>query len=721
MGLEAVSLRKEDVHATAARVTHLVDRLVESKVDIVVVAGGTFWEPAPPLTAVTHWMRGIQRLQAARPEVKIFLVAGWRETPLVGVLGSPLELLGGMTGVDVVWDGARSEVFPDEGLEMRFVTAAALDSPTDPQLFQPESNQPRRILVVAGQGATGAKESPRMTTSSWNYVALGGALQRTRLAVGVHDPGALVPPPWGPWAEAGADRGFLLVRLGERLSVAFRTLPKSPLVDPAPLQWPMEGSLDRPLKRALSPVPGGIGGKTVRLRVSGGGGKPLPLDPAILHRLTAQAAGFRIELPPAQSDVAPLRPTTAASSVQLGFGIGALELPAGGYTVLTAETPSLLARVPRELVKVNPHLAFLHGWKIPRTPEKTLAAALQLLGEDSAGPEGDVGDDPGGASPEESARLMELRADAAEVQGDLEARTMEWLRERQDAETNLEAYRSRARELRDRLREVQSRKQEYPCPTCQRPLGSRAGEVQEHFQEEWESVVQDGTWWKRRREQLEVKPPAVRDLERQALRLHARLENAAQAHRAGEGFMARPGGEGGPGGAGDSVSGSDASRLLLLLGGDSPHLESLLVRSGRMLNHMTEGRLLGVTVRRGRFLVDAAGRVRPPHRGVETFLTRRALHLALVLAWSEREVPPPWILMPWPLRRRVQEEAIFFATVAGLAPSLPPILLVASPGVANRAREHARAIFILTEREEGETRQVDVMERSPPPPSVGIG
>ncbi len=51
--------------------------------------------------------------------------------------------------------------------------------------------------------------------------------------------------------------------------------------------------------------------------------------------------------------------------------------------------------------------------------------------------------------------LRELRADAAEVAGDLEVANMDWLRERQDAETHLLAYRDRARELKDRLKQLE--------------------------------------------------------------------------------------------------------------------------------------------------------------------------------------------------------------------------------------------------------------------------
>lgn len=124
--------------------------------------------------------------------------------------------------------------------------------------------------------------------------------------------------------------------------------------------------------------------------------------------------------------------------------------------------------------------------------------------------------------------LRELRATAAEVGGDLEFRTMEWLRERQDAETHLQAYRDRARELKARYREIESAGEDASCPTCGRPLGEHRGRVIDALREEWEAVVQDGQWWKRRREQLEPKPEHLQELEGRSLRLHAAIEELAE-------------------------------------------------------------------------------------------------------------------------------------------------------------------------------------------------
>lgn len=124
--------------------------------------------------------------------------------------------------------------------------------------------------------------------------------------------------------------------------------------------------------------------------------------------------------------------------------------------------------------------------------------------------------------------LRTLRGDDAEVTGDVEAATMEWLRERQDAETQLGAYRDRARELKARLAELESRGESATCPTCERPLAEHFAPVLDTLREEWESVVQDGSWWRRRREQLELKPDKLTELESRALRLHAATESLAE-------------------------------------------------------------------------------------------------------------------------------------------------------------------------------------------------
>lgn len=124
--------------------------------------------------------------------------------------------------------------------------------------------------------------------------------------------------------------------------------------------------------------------------------------------------------------------------------------------------------------------------------------------------------------------LTKIRADTAEMDGNLEAAMVDWLRERQDAETTLQAYRDRARELRHRIRRMESAGPEAPCPTCGRVLESHYEDVLAELREQWESVIQDGSWWRSRWEQLEMKPPLLEELEGHSLQLHATLETGSE-------------------------------------------------------------------------------------------------------------------------------------------------------------------------------------------------
>ncbi|MDH3271461.1 MAG: metallophosphoesterase [Gemmatimonadota bacterium] len=124
--------------------------------------------------------------------------------------------------------------------------------------------------------------------------------------------------------------------------------------------------------------------------------------------------------------------------------------------------------------------------------------------------------------------LLTSRADVTEIDGDLEVATMDWHRERQDAETTLHAYRDRARELRVRIRRMESAGPEAPCPTCGRVLESHYDEVLAELRDQYESVVQDGSWWRSRWEQLEPKPDHLQELERRSLTLHAALEAGSE-------------------------------------------------------------------------------------------------------------------------------------------------------------------------------------------------
>lgn len=192
--------------------------------------------------------------------------------------------------------------------------------------------------------------------------------------------------------------------------------------------------------------------------------------------------------------------------------------------------------------------------------------------------------------------LLASRADVTEVDGDLEVATMDWHRERQDAETTLHAYRDRARELRARIRRMESTGPEAPCPTCGRVLESHYDEVLAELKDDWESVVQDGSWWKSRWEQLELKPEHLQELERSSLRLHAALEAGSERVellrarlRELEGTSAVPEIREGPEG--------DVVRALMRVRGARLRRaqDVVLDRGSRFVSRISGGRVLAIT------------------------------------------------------------------------------------------------------------------------------
>lgn len=196
--------------------------------------------------------------------------------------------------------------------------------------------------------------------------------------------------------------------------------------------------------------------------------------------------------------------------------------------------------------------------------------------------------------------LIALREDVTEADGDLAAAAMDWHRERQDAETTLHTYRDRARELKGRIRQMESAGPSAPCPTCGRVLKSHYAEVMTELREEWEGIVQDGSWWKRRWEQLELKPPHLQELEGRSLRLHATVEGTservellrARREELGEAGV-RPPVALPEGPLGEAVGALGRVREARL----SRARDVLLARASRYLGHISGGRILAVTWR----------------------------------------------------------------------------------------------------------------------------
>ncbi|MDT8370019.1 MAG: hypothetical protein RQ745_12500 [Longimicrobiales bacterium] len=288
--------------------------------------------------------------------------------------------------------------------------------------------------------------------------------------------------------------------------------------------------------------------------------------------------------------------------------------------------------------------------------------------------------------------LGSLRADDAEVTGDLDAATMEWLRERQDAETHLQSYRDRARELKARLAEMEVEGGEAKCPTCRRPLSEHLSTVRELLQEEWEGVVQDGSWWRRRREQLEHKPDRLVELERRALRLHAETESVAERVEVARARVSEmedlrsrladlAEGAGGRAPRGNEVTGGYdeeiRERADAALGSTARAMQRearalLLDRAARILGRITAGRILSMTwTQSGRIELSGVEGVLHPVAEEDLAAAFVATRIAALRTVARRAgtATPPFVLGE-PFDRL--DEPIRIRTVEWLRRSLGP-------------------------------------------------
>ncbi len=291
------------------------------------------------------------------------------------------------------------------------------------------------------------------------------------------------------------------------------------------------------------------------------------------------------------------------------------------------------------------------------------------------------------------ARLSEAREEAAIARGDAEAGTMAWVRERQDAETRLLLYRDRERELRGQLTSTDEAGEDGPCGRCGRELGDRAGPVGEALREEWESVVQDGRWWRRRRDQLEGKPDDLQGSENRAMALGAEAESLAEelARRKVQGLELEAAARrldgllelsarlrGGGGGGGEDRKGAGAGgeeRRARLL---SETRRRVRARIHGKVVALTGGRLLGAFPEL--FAVWAGGEGRG---GEDVAVLEVAARIALVELAADAGAKLDSVIFPEGLDRLHREDrARVVAALARLARSIPVVLVCAAPRVA---------------------------------------
>ncbi|TVR60453.1 MAG: hypothetical protein EA422_13890 [Gemmatimonadales bacterium] len=601
------NLRERDVAAVFQRA---LDDVVRLNPRLLLLTGDLFHRPDPPATAFLTLTRGLRTLQSRVPGVTILAIAGERDTPLALGDPGPVAVLDVMPGVHAASGAPRAVRLDDGRIHALLVPFAGVRGGALPEL-RPDPEAELNLLLIRARNVP-SPTPLELDPTEWDYVAVGGDHLSWSRDDHIRCPGSLERVGWDPWSEATEEKGFLTWDL-DRRHADFVPVPTRALVDLAPVRVAPGTSRDgtRRLRHLVEGIPGGVDGKLVRIRLRGD--IPLPEDGvegAFLEGLRRKAAHLEVEWGPDLGDRPPpgpihghelLLPTGTGGPRPVGPGIHLVALPEGAPD---RELPDGLRRILDD--QATAHTGEASELKLLRlllqggTPQILLEEGVACL-DDLGRLEVDDAEHsvpelvspepaPDGARPSmdgDAPILQELRGrreDMVEAEGEVEARTLEWARDRQEAESRLQAYRDQAMELRRRLREL--RNDDAVCPTCDKTLGASRPALVEKLRDEWEMVVQDGKWWKRRREQLEDRPEELRALEAEALRLRVELTELESRG---------PGTGGGP--PGDelrSEPGEDDAWLHHREAGQVCRVVLQAASSG--LRRWSEGRLLGLSL-----------------------------------------------------------------------------------------------------------------------------
>lgn len=274
-----INQRETDV-ATAFR--RAIDRVIELRPDIVVIAGDVFHTVRPMNPAIIHAFQQFARLRLAVPDAIVVMVAGNHDRPRTNEMSCILGLFKEL-GIHVAIHEPKRFSFPEQGVSILAVPDIEEDLPA----LEPEPGVPQNILLLHGEVEGMIPEHiarmdrhvrviPRETLNlpRWNYVALGHYHVHQEIAPNAYYSGSIEytsPNPWGELVEERetslAGKGFVEYDL-EAGAARFhridgvRAFVNLPAVNGAGRS---AAEIDAAIRERVDGCPGGIEDKVVRL------------------------------------------------------------------------------------------------------------------------------------------------------------------------------------------------------------------------------------------------------------------------------------------------------------------------------------------------------------------------------------------------------------------------------------------------------------------------
>ncbi|MEO8624559.1 MAG: SMC family ATPase, partial [bacterium] len=103
---------------------------------------------------------------------------------------------------------------------------------------------------------------------------------------------------------------------------------------------------------------------------------------------------------------------------------------------------------------------------------------------------------------EATLELEQMRAMLELVEGELEAKRTEWVRDRQEADTKRTALREQYTDVKEQRERLITAGEDGTCPICERALHDHYRSVLDHFDEQMAGLIADGKYFTARIEQL---------------------------------------------------------------------------------------------------------------------------------------------------------------------------------------------------------------------------
>ena len=205
-----INQREADVAAAFKRA---IDRAIELRPDVILLAGDIFHSVRPTNPAILHAFQQFARLTRALPNTDVVMIAGNHDTPRAAETGCILRLFAPL-GVHVVDTVARRIQLPERDLSI----LAVPDLPGARIAFTPDPDARYNVLVLHGEvegviphsamDERAAVEIPRdaLGIPQWDYIALGHYHVFREVAPNAYYSGSVEYTSANPWGELVEER-----------------------------------------------------------------------------------------------------------------------------------------------------------------------------------------------------------------------------------------------------------------------------------------------------------------------------------------------------------------------------------------------------------------------------------------------------------------------------------------------------------------------------------